>query len=216
MHKTQQALLRLSKERNLASLSLREIGELIGIKSPQIIKHHIEQLKSKDLLDKDRSPIAMNIQEPASTSGLLKKAARLFILPILGWANAGPAGVVAEENIMGYFRVSSTLLKRKSKKGLFVLEVQGPSMNLAKIDGKTIESGDYIIVDGKKRSPDNGDIVLSVIDGMANIKRFNFDKKNKQVVLTSESTKYFPPIFIHPNDSYMVNGKVVQIIKKPK
>lgn len=216
MHKTQQALLRLSKERNLTTLSLREIGELIGIRSPQIIKHHIEQLENKGLLDKDRSPVAIKIQEPAWAKGLLKKTARLLILPIFGWASAGPAGVIAEENIMGYLRVSSTLLKQKTKKGLFVLKVEGPSMNRAKIDGKTIEDGDYIIVDGKNRSADDGDIVLSVIDGMANIKRFHFDKKNKQVVLTSESTKDFPPIIIHPDDSYMVNGKVVQVIKNPK
>ncbi len=62
----------------------------------------------------------------------------------------------------------------------------------------------------------NGDIVLSIIDGMANIKRFFLDKANNQVVLVSDSTKEFPPIYIHEDDDFMINGKVVQVIKKPK
>ena len=52
--------------------------------------------------------------------------------------------------------------------------------------------------------------------GMANIKKFFLDRENRQVVLMSESTKDFPPIYIHEDDEFMVNGKVVQVIKKPR
>ncbi|HZT34945.1 MAG TPA: hypothetical protein VFA15_03425, partial [Nitrososphaera sp.] len=58
--------------------------------------------------------------------------------------------------------------------------------------------------------------VLSVIDKMANIKRYHFDKENNQIVLMSESTQSFPPIHIHPDDDYSINGKVIKVIKKPK
>ncbi len=62
----------------------------------------------------------------------------------------------------------------------------------------------------------NGDIVLSIIDGMANIKKFFLDKEHGQAILMSESTKEFPPIYIHEDDDFMINGKVVQVIKTPK
>ena len=61
-------------------------------------------------------------------------------------------------------------------------------------------------------------LVLSVISGLANIKRLTEDKANKQIVLQSESSQFFPPIHIHEDDldEYLVNGKVIEVIKQPK
>jgi SOS-response transcriptional repressor LexA len=89
-------------------------------------------------------------------------------------------------------------------------------MNKAEVDGKTIEDSDFVIVDSLYRTPKNGDVIVSVIDGMANIKRFKEDKTNNQVVLLSESTENHRPIFIHEGDDFVVSGKVVSIIKNPK
>jgi len=89
-------------------------------------------------------------------------------------------------------------------------------MNCATVGGKAIDDGDYVVIDGENRTPEDGDLVLSVIDGMANIKRYRFDRENNQIVLLSESTQSFSPIFIHPDDDYEINGKVVQVVKKPK
>ncbi len=89
-------------------------------------------------------------------------------------------------------------------------------MNKSNINGMSIEDGDYLIIDSDYRSPRNGDIVLSVIDDMANIKKYVFDEENNQIVLVSQSTKDIPPIYIHEDDSFMINGKVIQVIKKPK
>ena len=89
-------------------------------------------------------------------------------------------------------------------------------MNKASINGQCIEDGDYLIIDSDYRSPKNGDVVLSVIDDMANIKKYIFDEENNQIVLVSQSTKDIPPIYVHEDDSFMINGKVIQVIKKPK
>jgi SOS-response transcriptional repressor LexA len=89
-------------------------------------------------------------------------------------------------------------------------------MNKAQINGKTIEDGDYLIIDPDRNNPSTGDIVLSVIDDMANIKKYIWDEENGQVVLSSESTQNIPPIFIHEDDSFMINGTVIQVIKKPR
>lgn len=216
MHETQRMLLRFIQERNLGQLTLDEIGDLLGIKprSPQKVKHHLLQLEKKGLIriDKPRGVIEKTSQ--GMVSGLLKKA-KLLAIPILGAANAGPAQLLAEPNIEGYLRVSSTLLGRHSAKGTFALKVSGPSMNRSAIGGKKIEDGDYVIIESSEKTARDGDVVLSIIDGMANIKKFYRDKKNRQIVLMSESTQSFPPIYIHENDDFTISGKVIQVVKKP-
>ena len=47
-------------------------------------------------------------------------------------------------------------------------------------------------------------------------KKYVWDQVNNQIVLTSQSTQEIPPIFIHEDDSFMINGKVIQVVKKPK
>ena len=91
-------------------------------------------------------------------------------------------------------------------------------MNKANVDGQSIDDGDYVIVDPKARAIKNGDYVLSIIDGTANIKRYFNDRDNQRIILMSESSASFSPIFIHYQDmdNYLVNGKIIQVIKKPK
>jgi len=214
LHKIQEDILKLAQEKNLSKFTLREIGSFIGVDSPQKIKHHLLQLEKKGFIRIDRARGLIEKSQQGWVKGLLKKA-KLLSIPVLGTACAGPAQIFAEENIESYLRISDTLLKDKARNKLFALRVSGSSMNKAKLDDKTIEDGDYIIVNSEDTTPQNGEIVLSVIDGMANIKRFYRDPLNKQIVLMSESTKDFPPIHIHEDDDYIINGKVIQVIKKP-
>lgn len=216
MHEIQKKLLVLAESMNLAELTLREIGAKIGETSPQKVKHHLQQLEKRGLIRIDKVKGIIEKAVGGFVAGLGEKV-RLFAIPILGAANAGPAVDISDQRIEGYLRVSSSMLLNKRKADhLFALKVDGPSMNRVVIDGKRIEDGDYVIIDSSIVNPKNGDVVLSIIDGMANIKRFYRDETNKQVVLMSDSTQSFPPIYIHANDNYRVNGKVVQVIKKPK
>jgi len=171
-------------------------------------------LEKRGLIRVDRHNSVIERTQQGWVTSLLK-GARLLAIPILGSANAGPANRLAEAHIEGYLRISSTFIGSAAKHQLFALKVDGPSMNRAKVDGKRIENGDYVIIDSEARSPRDGDIVLSIIDGMANIKRYHRDELNKQIALVSDSTDRFPPIYIHQDDDFMINGKVVQVIKKP-
>lgn len=207
MHKIQEKLLELSKKGALGSKSLREIGELMGIKNqPQKIKHHLSQLEKKGFLT---GLSTGSIIRPTSRSG------GLIPVPILGAANCGEANIFAEENIDGYLKVSPSILKKK--KNVFAIKASGQSMNRANLGGETIDEGDYVIVDSENKNPASGDYVLSIIDGLANIKKLNVDQKRKQLVLLSESSKDYAPIYIHEDDReyYHVGGKVLQVIKKP-
>ena len=63
--------------------------------------------------------------------------------------------------------------------------------------------------------PKNDDYVLIVIDGCATLKKFKQDNKTGQVTLVSESTNLkHKPIFLSSDDDFMVNGKIVAVIKK--
>jgi repressor LexA len=209
MHILQERLLRLVSTHNLARMTLREIGELIDERHPQKIKHHLQQLEQKGFIEIDRENNLIRSVDPNANP-----TASLLVLPILGSADCGPAAIFADENIHGYLRVSDKLVRRKP--GLFVLRAIGSSMNQASIDGKTIEDGDYVVIDSEYRTPDSTDYVLSVIDGVCNIKKLILDEAHQQIVLLSESSHNYPPIIIHPEETqYFVNGKVVQVIKKP-
>jgi repressor LexA len=214
MHEIQKKLFKLAQEKNLAQYTLREIAQMVGETSPQKIKHHLQQLEKRGLIRVDK---VKGIIEKTGTSwvGDHGTKTKLVAIPILGTANAGPARAIAEQNIEGFLRISDSLLRHRGSRHLFALKVDGPSMNRVEIDGKRIEDGDYAIIDYEYKNPKNGDVILSIIDGAANIKKFYRDEDGN-IVLTSDSTQDFPPIYIHKNDDYMINGKVVQVVKKPK
>jgi SOS-response transcriptional repressor LexA len=100
------------------------------------------------------------------------------------------------------------------QKGIFALIAQGNSLNRAMINGKNIEPADYLIIDSQQTAPRDGDYVLSVIDQMANIKKFRLDRINRRIVLLSESSQPVHPIFIHQDDDFRINGKVIDVVKR--
>ncbi len=214
MNKKQKEILMLMDSDDFSSLTLRQIGKKIGLESsPQAVKYHLMQLEKRGLIkvDKEDGKIRKVKLSSKIEEGFLS-------IPILGAANCGQARLCAEERFEGFLRISTRLINKIEN--IFAIRAEGDSMNKAHIQGENIniEDGDYVIVDASDRRPNNGDYVLSTIEGHANIKKFLFDKNNNQIVLISESDKNYPPIFIHPDDdySYIVNGKVIQVIKTPK
>lgn len=220
LHPIQEKLLELSKKENLAKLSLREMAERIGMPkdSPQKIKHHLLQLQKRGFINIDRIKGVMELASSTSgwAKGLLNKTARLFSIPIVGVANCGPATIFAESNFQGFLRVSSKLVGRSKPAGLFAIKADGTSMNRAEVDGKFIEDGDYVIVNSEDKEAKNNNIVLVIVDGKATIKRFINDRKNEQIVLKADSSFDYDPIYLHPDDDFSINGKVVAVIKKLK
>lgn len=215
MHKTQTALLDLSKHQDLGAMSLRQMAKLVGVENkPQIVKHHLLQLEKAGLMQVN---LDKGVIKPINRGFNLNSVRNLFYsLPIVGAANCGPATIFADERIEGYLKVSAKMLPRK-KQDLYVLVAEGPSMNRAEVrEGVTIESGDFVVVDSTYKNPKNGDIVVAVIDGMGTIKRYREDKQHDRVVLESKSTENFIPIFIHKGDDFLISGKVVDVIKKSK
>lgn len=218
MHKIQEKLLALASKKNIKGLALRTIGDLIGESGvPMSIKHHLTQLEKLGLL---RIDWETKTYVPVKR-GQENDKSQFFNVPVLGAADCGPARQIAEAQPQGYLKISKKILK--NNKGIFALKAHGHSMNKAKIKGlgkqeKNIEDGDYVLIDSKYVQPKNGDYVLSVVDGAANIKKFFADRENEQVILMSESSHNYPPIYMHWNETgdCVVNGRVVEVIKNPK
>lgn len=195
--------------------SLEEVQKHFKFASVSTAHYHIEKLKDGGYLEKEAKQ-ARAVSIPAfdfsmSLSGTLS-GFEFVSIPLVGSANCGPAELLAEENIEGYLTVKKAMLPRAS--GIFALRASGHSLNRANVKGKNIEDGDIVLVDAEDRDIKDGDYVLSIIGGAANLKRYQFDKKKGQINLLSESTQAFKPIIIMPGDDFAINGKVVGVIKR--
>lgn len=135
------------------------------------------------------------------------------LVPVLGAANAGPATIFAEENIESYQKVSRDIVRKQS--GIFAVKVEGDSMNKANVGGNSLEPGDLAIIDSEYRNPNKGDYVLAIINGCANLKKFLRDPNTGNVMLVSESKNpKHKPINISNEDDFMVNGKIIGVMKR--
>lgn len=195
--------------------SLEETRKHFKLASVSTAHHYMKKLEEGKYLTREANqPRGITMQPfdfSMSLSGTLS-GFEFVSVPLVGSANCGPATLLAEENIEGYLTVKRDLLPRKS--GIFALRASGNSLNRAKIKGKNIENGDLVLIDSEDRNIKDGDYVLSIIGGAANLKKYKFDRKNDQIVLSSESTEAWKPILIMPGDDFAINGKVVGVIKR--
>jgi SOS-response transcriptional repressor LexA len=220
MHPLQEKLLQLAKVRDLSKLSYREIGRQLAEGSdaykrvhPQNVIYHLDQLIDAGLLQPEQRPQKGQVQ--VTRPDFIVKFANV---PIVGSANCGVANIFADERIEGYLRVSPTKLNSKNYRHLYALRASGNSMNAANIHGDPITDGDFVIVDSTLNTPKNGERVVVVNEGLANIKRIYFNYEEELIVLRSESTEDLSPIYVDPNDQWegLVSGTVVQVIKDPQ
>lgn len=195
---------------NIGSLSLRKIAELLGVKNkPQIAKYHLQQLEKAGLIQMNLEQDILKVVKQGYNH---VSKSPLFAIPIVGAANCGPATIYADQRIESYLKISSGLLPR-NKSRLFAIKADGDSMNQANINEKNIESGDYVLVDSEVKKYSDGDIVVAVIDGLGTIKQYFTDKKNNRITLRALSDHEYMPIYISEDDQFIINGKVVDVIK---
>lgn len=210
MHETQKKILALLESKGQIFLKYAQICRDIDEKHIQTVKHHLAQLEKLGYITIDYTKkIVRKAREESS------KPMNFSKIPFYGTANCGSPLAYAEDLEQGFLKVSSSIVADPAD--LIAVQAVGNSMNDSRITGGPIEDGDFIVVDTKKKNPNNADYVLSVIDDGANIKRIYFDDQNEYVVLRSESTdENFRDIIIDAGDSYSVVGTIKAVIKKPQ
>jgi len=207
MNPVQQKLLDIAKLQDIEAIRRVDLVQMVNCEYPSQITHHLSQLvKHGDLVRIN------NRLTPA-----IKTNAGLIRIPVMGEADCGEATKFADGRIVDNLAVSPSILNLKDLKGkLYALIARGDSMNHSRINNKEINSGDYIIIEKRDNYiPANNEIVVSIIGGLANIKRLRRDNANKRILLLSDSYRQddFAPIIISENDDFKVDGKVVDVIK---
>lgn len=204
MNRIQEKILLLARTTDLESVRRVDLVKRIGCKYPSQVTHHMNQLiKSGDL-----------VRVAGKLVPAIKTVAGYITIPVMGEADCGEATSYADGRVIDSLVVSPSVVTAKRPDRLYALIARGDSMNTANVRGKTIDNGDYVIVDKDDTyEPRNDDIVVSNIGGLANVKRFK--RESSRIVLLSDSSRQteFSPIFIDERDDFDIEGKVVDVVK---
>ncbi len=144
--------------------TVREIGEVVGLKSTSSVHAHLEALEKKGYIRRDPSkPRAIEICDDSFQT--VRK--EMISIPVYGNVAAGQP-ILADDNIQDYFPVPAAEMPAGES---FMLHVKGDSMiNVG------IYNGDRILVNADKTDAHNGDIVVALIDDSATVKTFYREK----------------------------------------
>lgn len=184
--------IRDAMRRNGYPPTVREICAELDLSSPSTVHAHLANLERLGLIHRDPSkPRALELADDV-------RPARP--LPLVGRVAAG-VPILAEQNIEEYLDVPSVLRKGDDD---FVLRVNGDSMADA-----GILSGDFIVVH-QETSPQNGEIVVALVEDEATTKRFYRD--GNTVRLQPENELYDPIVL--SMDRVSIIGKVVGVLRR--
>ena len=174
--------------------SVREIGELVGLKSTSSVHAQLNTLEKKGYIRKDPSkPRTIEITD--DDFNLTRR--EVVNVPMVGTVAAGMP-LLATQNISDYFPIPTEFLPNTD---IFMLRVKGESMINA-----GIYDGDQIIV-AKQNTAKNGDIIVALIDDSATVKRFF--KESNYYRLQPEND-FMEPILVK---EVTILGKVIGLFR---
>lgn len=188
----QQSILKLIQEfmaEHHYAPTVRELCRLAGLKSPDTVQYHLDNLRAKGLLGtaggKPRT-LALSTHE------------RVAMIPVLGRVPAGPAvGSYADAD--GHVPVS---VDRENVENLFALKVKGDSME------PTLMDRDTVVVRFQTVASTN-DIVVARLEGdESTVKRLRLRPGGPLLVPDNEK---YPPF---PLGAGSIAGKVLSLIRR--
>jgi len=188
LHAIQQRLLQILKKTITDPLTIREMQEELGISSPSVVYHHIQQLEKKGYLR--RNPVNPKDYQILADSPDKK----ITYLNLYGLATCGPKGSILDDDPIDRIPISSKILGFPSSEA-FIVKAKGNSMT------PKINEGDLVIA-RKVNDVENGSIVVCINDGKALIKKI---QKGKEIILVSTNPSYDP--FVAAKD-FRIEGLV--------
>jgi len=191
---------RIREKRIEKGLTLKQLGDLVGVDSSTILRYEKGEIKKIKLpviesiayaLNVDPAWLALKSENPKITAPRsdVKK------IPLIGTIAAGTP-ILAEENIEDYFSIDSRI------KADFALEIKGDSMV-----GAGIFPNDIVFI-RKQEHLENGEIGAILIENEATLKKFY--KEGNTIILQSENDFYKPIILT--NGYVKILGKLVAVL----
>ncbi len=175
--------------------SLSEMADHLGVKSKNAVAKLLTALEDGGYIETNGKARGISVLESLSDS--LQKG--LVRVPVLGSIQAGSPHL-AEEFVEEWINLPQSFIK--GRRDVFLLRVRGDSMINA-----GIHEGDLVIVRPTREAKHN-DIVVALLHDEATVKRF-VQIKNR-AYLKAENPDYQN---IYPKEEWMVQGKVVGVIR---
>lgn len=174
-----------------SSPTIIEIGEGIGCSKSTVAKYLT--------IMKEKGEIQGTGRKSLITKRMQKDSKNPQRIAILGSIACGTP-LLAEENIEGYIRMSSSLLGDGS---YFILKADGNSMVNADIN-----DGDAVLI-RQQSYAEKGQIVVALIGEEATLKRYYPEPENHRIRLQPENDT-MDPIYV---DDCIIQGIAVKVIK---
>jgi repressor LexA len=177
--------------------TIREIGNRFDISSTNGVRYFLSKLEAEGLIER-QSHTARGIRilekQPSSTGRAV---------PVLGRVPAGEPSF-SPENVEDTILVDDRMARGKD---IFAVRVQGDSMI-----GAGINDGDIAVV-RKNPYPENGDIVVALIEDEVTLKRFI--RRGSTLILRPENDEY-PDINLSEikHDQIRIIGNVLAVIRR--
>lgn len=181
-------------------LSMQDMAEEIGVKSPNTILYHLRKLEEKGFIRRGTNGKVIRVNFPGESSGIAT-------LPLLADARCGPPlDQVIDEATIQMVPVPLRLINKNLKSDLYLVRAVGDSMS------SKIEEGDFVVFEANQ-TPQNGDIVVARTSEGFTIKMFK--EFRDQYVLSPLNSAYPPFVFEKKqiNKTFNIDGIAVGVFK---
>lgn len=194
LHPNQEELLRILKENQSEDLTLRDLQEKVGLKSHNLVLHHLRQLEKRGLLRRNPSdPSDYQVLEENPESNV-------NYINLYGMAECGPNGMILEASPIDKIPISSRMFGFPAIEA-FMVKARGKSME------PMIKHGDLVVA-RINNNPDDGDVIVCSYEGSALIKIFRSQAGKVFLESLNKSSNEFRPIPIDHPEEFQVAGIV--------
>ncbi|MFA5352371.1 MAG: S24 family peptidase [Candidatus Gracilibacteria bacterium] len=180
-----------------AWLEKNDWGEIRSLNS---VKQYFDSLESAGRIRRERKKRGLELLENSPIENV-----DFVHIPVMESPVAcGNPNQLIEETPTGSINVSRKLVS--NPKLTYAFHASGDSMNLA-----GIEDGDTVLVEATTDVKD-GDIVLASVDGCGTLKILRKSLTTITLLPKSDNPTH-QPIYLHPEDEFLIGGRVVNILK---
>jgi repressor LexA len=187
------------------SPTIEELKNILEQKSKRWVVQYLESLERKGFITRGRGFRSIRLWNWVGFQQMMS-------IPILWYANAGRPLVNAQEDNLWVLPVSKSIIKG-DEKNYFMLKIEGTSMNQYSVNGKIIENGSYVLINGKDNNPNltnSKDAYLFIVNDSATIKIPRKEADNLYL-LPKSSDSYHQPIVLSSDDDVKISWKIIDV-----